>query len=140
MVIAQRQKMKEAFEVADYEGVSKIYLAATDMLKKAEGIDYEGLDEVIQAVTRLAERARTCEEFAGLDINVQGVLWTGDGRAAAIINKQTLIQGDKLRFDDSGGKRDTQPETDVDIFVHEISREKITFRYKGERIDKMLVE
>lgn len=141
IVTTQYEKMKQAFDVADYEGIAKIHLAVADSLKKCEGIDYEGLPELVTKVTQLAERAKVCAEFACLDIDVQGVLWTRSGRAAAIINKQSVIEGDKLKFGENGSKGGRPGQLGQgDIFVHEITRDKITFRYKGERIEKVLVE
>lgn len=141
-VKAQYGKMTEAFEVGDYDGVSRVYSTTVDVLKKAENVDYKGLAELTKAVSALADRARICSEFASLDIDVQGVIWMRGGRAAAIINKQSLIPGDKLKLDTGGVKRGkgSAPAPEGDIFIHEISRGKITFRYKGERIAKILVE
>ena len=138
LVSAQCDKMKEAFKVADYEGVAKIYLAQADMIARAERVDYEGLKALTTEAKALAERARVCADFARLEVNVQGVITSHSGRSAAIINGQNVIEGDKLKSDPAlkGKKIDD----DSDVFVHSITRDKITFRYKGERVDKMLVQ
>jgi hypothetical protein len=140
IVTTQYEKMKKSFGAGDYESVNKTYQGVEDILKRTVGIEYEGLGAVTGEVRQLGERAKTCSEFTALDIEVQGVIWMKDGRAAAIINQQTLIEGDKLKFDETAGKTGKKPVENVDIFVQVISRDKITFRYKGERIDKVLVE
>jgi len=140
IVTTQHEKMKQSFEDGDYETVVKTYEGVEDVVKRAVGIDYKGLAEATKEVELLGERGKTCCEFTAFDIVVQGVIWMKDGRAAAIINQQTLIEGDKMKFDAASSKAGKTPAADVDVFVQAISRDKITFRYKGERINKLLVE
>ncbi len=142
MIGTQYDAMQQAFSVADYQGVAKVHEDIAEMLKKTEGINYEGLAELVKNVNDLANRATVCEEFAGFNIDVQGVIWMRDGRAAAIVNGQSVIEGDKVRMGAVGVKPGTRTVAsgDNDIFVHAIARDKITFRYKGERIDKVLIE
>lgn len=144
LVSEQYEKMKEAFAVGDYETVTKISLAQAEMFKKAGGVSYEGLSDLTRDVQQLSDRAKICAEFVQLDIKVQGTIRSQSGRAAAIINGQNLIEGDKLKLNTSTVKTGKKPapdaDVDTDVFVHAIAPDRITFRYKGERIDKLLVK
>jgi len=106
---------------------------------------HDRLDELVQACELLSKRAGARREFAGIGIQIQGTFWSGKGadrRAAAIINGQTLVEGERLLLSDLHAKttsRKAVAATDAggaEITVDKIDREKVTFRYKDELIER----
>jgi Tfp pilus assembly protein PilO len=106
---------------------------------------HDRLDEVIKACDVLCERAGARREFASVAIQIQGTFWSGKGedrRAAAIINGQTLVEGERLSLNvvqSKGSSRKGVAGVDAgaaEIIVQKIDREKVTFLYKNELIDK----
>lgn len=159
-IVQEKQaEMVKAFEADDYDRVYQLR-DAVDALTGAAGKARRGgnqaatadsaepihprLPELVKACERLCERADARREFAGVQINIQGTFWTvrnKERRAAAIINGQTLVEGERLKLDvgTSGRTRTgrTASKLDAEIIVKKIDREKITFLYKREVIHKL---
>lgn len=132
------ERMQKSFEARDYDGALKLKTSVETLLKNAGNVEHEGLPELIQQAQALASRVAACKEFSTIELRVQGTFWTPDGRAAAIINNQSVVEGDLLRLSDAKNRGPVDP--DKQIYVLKIRREKITFRYRGELIDKIQVE
>jgi Tfp pilus assembly protein PilO len=115
-----------------------------DMDDEGEPI-HDRLSEAIKACEMLCERAGVRREFAGIPIQIQGTFWsakTGERRAAAIINGQTLSEGERVSPSTlgatEGSRKPVRAEAAAaaEIIVQKIDREKVTFLYRNESIEK----
>ena len=102
---------------------------------------HERLMEVVKACDALVTRAGIRKEFAAANIKIQGTFWSGKGderKAAAIINGQTVAEGDALKGVAKTAKspKGVVVKSDAEIVVKRIVRDKIVFAYKDELIER----
>ena len=136
-------KMLKAFEAADYDEVYRLRTLVVDMVKAAgEDVIHDRLAEVVKACHHICERADARREFAGIDIDIQGTFWSGSKdkrRTAVLVNNQILVEGERLKADTVQGKRPGAKQAmpvDAEIIVKKIDRDKVTFLYKSELIER----
>ena len=141
-------QMEKFFESQAYEEVQKLYETVQEVVKKAdEDFVHERLPDLLASCGKLSKRAGTHKEFEQIGIEIQGTFWSGgrghDRRAAVIINGQTLVEGERLKADAVKGRKGARKgvsDLDAEIIVKKIEREKVTFLYKNELIEKLQFE
>jgi len=144
LVQENHDKMLKAFESGDYDEVYQLRTIVTEMVKEG-GADliHDRLTDVVRSCQDLCKRADARREFAGIGIDIQGTFWSGskgNRKAAAIINNQVLVEGERVKADvvrdgKRGAGRRAVP-LDAEIIIKKIDRDKVTFLYKDELIDK----
>jgi Tfp pilus assembly protein PilO len=126
-------------------GVPKSRAGTKDVELAADGEEWthERLNELVKACDGLCARADARREFAGMKLEIQGTFWTGRAelrKAAAIINGQTLSEGETVKLAQaakSAVRKDAAAAgDDAKVVVKKIDREKITFLYRSELIER----
>jgi hypothetical protein len=95
----------------------------------------------VKACDALVTRATVRKEFAAANIRIQGTFWSGKGderKAAAIINGQTVAEGDALKgvAKTARSSKGGADKSDAEIVVKRIDRDKVVFAYKDELIER----
>jgi hypothetical protein len=142
-VLAQMQK---AFDAGTYDEVDALFNTVRPVIKKIGESSNESLPDLVKACETLISRAQVRREFAGIALNIQGTFWSGSGssrRAAVIINGQVLSEGERVKLTPTAakmGKGSTKTlvemPLDAEVIVKKIEREKVTFLYRNELIER----
>jgi len=116
--------MRSAFEATEYAKVEKIYedvkKLADEMVKASKNFR-PAAQRVMQVADYWRRRAQIRSEFAKKELKIVGIVTSEiDGKRAnfVILNKKLLREGDAYQG----------------FLVEKIERNRVTVRYKGERI------
>ena len=117
-------QMRSAFEATEYKKVSDTYeevkKLAFDMVKASNAFK-PAADRIMQVAGHWNRRAQIRSEFAKKDLEILGIVTSkenGKDVNFVILNNKLLREGDEYK----------------DFYVDKIERNRVTFRYKGERI------